>query len=126
MRKIESGAHAAQDALGHYGEGLAARMLVDAGLRILDRNWRCPVGEIDIVAAEGPTLIICEVKTRSSLRYGAPLEAVNWRKVQRLHVLGNRWAATHHWPGKIIRIDVVAILVPRTGRAQLQHVRGVA
>ena len=74
----------AKDELGRLGEQLAADFLEQSELRILDRNWRCPDGEIDIVALERRALVICEVKTRSSTRYGTPLEAVSARKRVRL------------------------------------------
>ena len=63
-------------ALGRYGEVLAARHLVERGMVVLDRNWRCPLGEIDLVLRDGDTLVVCEVKTRTSHDYGSPHEAV--------------------------------------------------
>ncbi|MBA2716596.1 MAG: YraN family protein, partial [Propionibacteriales bacterium] len=65
--------HAQRKALGDYGERLAAAHLVEKGLVVLDRNWRCSAGEIDIVAADGNTVVVCEVKTRSSCRFGTPM-----------------------------------------------------
>ena len=59
-------------ALGDYGERLACRYLLGQGLTILDRNWRCVRGEIDVVAVDGRELVVCEVKTRTSDAYGAP------------------------------------------------------
>jgi Holliday junction resolvase-like predicted endonuclease len=70
----------AKDILGRRGEQLAVEHLQRAGLRILDRNWRCADGEIDIVAAERRALVVCEVKTRSGVRYGTPLEAITRQK----------------------------------------------
>ncbi len=64
-------------ALGAYGEELAARHLVAAGMVVLDRNWRGPAGEIDLVLRDGSTLVVCEVKTRSSEAFGTPHEAVD-------------------------------------------------
>lgn len=115
----------AKDSLGRYGERLAAQELAAAGYRLLDRNWRCELGEIDLVARDGDTLVVCEVKTRTSNAYGTPLEAVDWRKVQRLHRLGLRWLRAHelHAP---IRVDVVAVLVPRSGPISLEHLRDIA
>ena len=72
----------AKDALGVMGESLACDHLTEIGYTIIDRNWRCEFGEIDIVARQGSTLIVCEVKTRSSLRHGDPVEAVSARKVR--------------------------------------------
>ena len=67
---------AAKDALGRRGEAIAARHLEAAGLVIVERNWRCTHGEIDIVARDGGDLVFVEVKTRSSVEYGHPLEAI--------------------------------------------------
>ena len=71
-------------ALGDYGERIAAAHLIAAGMTILDRNWRCPEGEIDIVARDGDALVVCEVKTRRGNGFGGPLEAINPVKAQRL------------------------------------------
>ena len=81
----------AKDALGRYGEDLAAQYLEDLGLVILDRNWRCSAGELDVIARDGDSLVVCEVKTRRSERYGAPVEAVSPRKMRRLRILALRW-----------------------------------
>src|SRR2546421_11391520 len=70
----------AKDVLGRSGEQAAAEYLESCGLRILDRNWRCAAGEIDIVAVERHTLVVAEVKARTGLRYGSPLEAGNRAK----------------------------------------------
>ena len=74
-------------ALGRYGEELAARYLRERGLRVLERNWRCPEGEIDIVALDGDCLVVCEVKTRAGTGVGDPVEAVTWEKAMRLRRL---------------------------------------
>ena len=83
----------AKDAVGRYGEDVAARHLTEAGLVVLERNWRCREGEIDIVARDGDVLVVCEVKTRRSTTYGTPLEAVTYRKAARQRVLAARWLA---------------------------------
>ncbi|MDQ1737176.1 MAG: putative endonuclease [Pseudonocardiales bacterium] len=113
-----------KDALGRYGERIAARCLADAGLELLDQNWRCPRGEIDIVARDGGVLVICEVKTRSSLAFGAPVEAIGFVKAQRLRSLGLQWLADHpgHWDS--VRFDVVSVLKRTTGPAQVRYLRG--
>ena len=68
-----------KDAVGRYGEQCAADHLAAAGLEILARNWRCRAGELDIVARDGSQLVFVEVKTRSSLAFGTPAEAVDRR-----------------------------------------------
>lgn len=113
-------------ALGAYGEAFAARHLVDQGMVLLDRNWRCDQGEIDLVLRDGRILVICEVKARSSLAFGSPLEGVTERKAARLRRLAARWLADHAIRPDEVRIDLVGILVPPRGPVQLDHVRGVA
>ncbi|MGI8954146.1 MAG: YraN family protein [Nocardioidaceae bacterium] len=118
--------HAQRKALGDYGEQIAADYLTAEGMVILERNYRCPVGEIDIVARDGDTLVICEVKTRRDLSHGTPLEAVTTHKARRLRRLAGHWLDDRdlHVPG--VRIDVVAVLVPTRGRARVERVAGVS
>lgn len=115
----------AKDALGRYGEQVAARHLAATGLVLLARNWRCAEGEIDIVAREGDVLVVCEVKTRRSTSHGTPVEAVTTRKAARLRVLAQRWLAAHDAHPRVVRFDVVAVLAPGRGAAQVDHRRGV-
>ena len=112
-------------ALGRYGETYAARHLVERGLVLLDRNWRCDAGEIDLVLREGRVLVVCEVKTRSSTAFGAPVAAVSEQKAERLRRLADRWLEEHGLRPPEVRLDLVGVLVPRTGRPQVEHVRGV-
>ncbi|GAB7030721.1 hypothetical protein JCM4914_21820 [Streptomyces platensis subsp. malvinus] len=114
-------------ALGRYGEELAARHLTDAGLRILARNWRCREGEIDLVAADGDALVICEVKTRRAGRYEHPMAAVRPEKTARLRTLAERWMERHGGPPPGgVRIDVIGVVLPTRGAPSVEHVRGVA
>jgi len=112
-------------ALGRFGETYAARHLVQQGLVLLDRNWRCEAGEIDLVLRDGRALVVCEVKTRSSTTFGSPVEAVSEAKAERLRRLADRWLEEHGVRPPEVRLDVVGVLVPRTGRPQVEHVRGV-
>ncbi len=116
---------AQRNALGAHGEDLAARHLAQQGLVVLDRNWRCEAGEIDLVLRDGDVLVICEVKTRSSTDYGEPLEAVTDVKVARLRRLAVQWVRESRVHPRDIRIDVVGVLQPRQGPAQIEHVAGV-
>jgi putative endonuclease len=115
----------AKDVLGRDGEQAAVDYLESCGFRILDRNWRCADGEIDIVAVERHTFVVCEVKTRSGLRYGTPLEAVGRTKRIRLRRLAVRWLIAHGVRFDQIRIDVVGLLYEGTGGFTIQHIRGV-
>lgn len=112
-------------ALGDYGERVAARYLTRAGLTVLDRNWRCPAGEIDLVLREGPVLVVCEVKTRRGLTFGHPVAAVRERKLHRLHQLALFWCEAHGVTAPDLRIDVVGVIQPRRGAPQVEHVRGI-
>ena len=116
---------AVKDVLGRFGEDVAADHLQKAGLVVLERNWRCREGELDIVALERRVLVICEVKTRSGLRYGSPLEAVSHRKRVRLRRLAATWLAVQGLHFDEIRIDVIGLVGDGAGEFSLEHVRGV-
>lgn len=115
---------------GRQGEDLAAEHLCADGMTIVERNWRCRHGEVDIVAAEGEgpsaTLVFCEVKCRRGLGYGGPLEAITWAKTRKLRQLAAEWLATREAGRRAVRIDAIGVLwLP--GRApQIDHVRGIA
>ena len=96
--------------LGAAGERQAARWYEANGYRVLDRNWRCREGEIDLVLAKGAIVVFCEVKTRTSAAFGTPAEAVTVAKQRRLRVLATRWLATSKVHPNELRFDVAAIL----------------
>jgi len=142
------------NSLGRYGEEVAARRLAEGGLHILERNWRCAEGELDIVALDGDTLAVCEVKTRSERGFQQPAEAIDQVKADRLRHLAERWLA-ERWPvyfsrlaGAVgaasgsppppgglpdqqappppggVRIDLVAVVNRLKGAAEVEHLRG--
>ena len=113
----------AKDGVGRYGEQVAVRHLERAGFTILARNWRCEIGEIDVVALDGSTVVVCEVKTRSGLGYGSGLEAVTREKAARLRRLGHRWLIENGPRGVGLRFDVLAVHRRRRGPAAVEHVR---
>lgn len=114
----------AKDVLGRYGEDLAAQHLTAAGMVLLDRNWRCREGEIDVVARERDgTIVFVEVKTRSSTAFGEPAEAVRPAKARRLRALACRWLLEHPSGGCPLRFDVVAVVRARGQAPQLRHLR---
>ena len=115
----------AKDELGREGEQVAAEYLERAGLRVLDRNWRCADGEIDIVAAERQVMVVCEVKTRSNTRFGTPLEAITRQKQARLRRLASRWLVAHGVLFDEIRIDVIGLIRTPAGVYEIEHIRGV-
>jgi putative endonuclease len=115
----------AKDALGKYGEQLAAEHLEAAGLVLIQRNWRCRDGELDIVARDGDVLVVCEVKARSSTAFGTPAEAVDWRKAARLRRLAAMWLQESSERFESIRFDIVAVLRTPDGTHQVDHLVGV-
>jgi putative endonuclease len=112
-------------ALGAYGERVAARHLVEQGMVLLDRNWRCGLGEIDLVLRDGRELVFCEVKTRSGTAYGHPLEAVDGAKSDRLVHLASQWMQERGVAAAQVRFDVVAVIRSARGAAEVEHVRGL-
>ncbi|MGW8380728.1 YraN family protein [Streptomyces sp. ODS28] len=122
-------------ALGRYGEDLAVRRLSQSGLDVLERNWRCREGEIDIVARQADALVVCEVKTRRAARAGLyqhPMDALTPAKAARLRRLASRWLS-ERWlpqfgmpPFGGVRIDLVGVLLAERGAPVVQHAEGVA
>jgi putative endonuclease len=115
--------------LGVRGEDLAVAELEQQGMVVLARNWRCGTGEIDIVAAEpaagGRTLVFCEVKCRSGLGFGDPLEAITWAKLRKLRSLAAVWMKVHHASAAAIRLDAIGVLLLRGQPPRLTHVKAV-
>ncbi|WP_104088091.1 YraN family protein [Arthrobacter sp. GMC3] len=116
----------AKDALGQSGERVAADYLEDHGMRVIDSNWRCSAGEIDLVALDGASLVIVEVKTRRSRRYGDPLEAVTAAKLQRLRTLAVLWAREHRHVMGALRVDAVGVIMDGHSAPSIDHLKGVA
>ena len=114
---------AAKDELGRAGEARAAQHLEEHGYLVVDRNWRCPDGEIDLVALIGDEVVVVEVKTRRGDRFGHPLEAIDARKRTRLWRLAAAWTAAHRDVARGRRLRVAAIAItgadPATGRLEL-------
>ncbi|MFN2227788.1 MAG: YraN family protein [Anaerolineae bacterium] len=100
---------------GRHGEELAARHLSAQGYHIVARNWRCPGGEIDLVARDGDELAIVEVRARRGRAFGSPEESITATKQARLIDLAAAYIQAEEWPGPW-RIDVVAIEMDRRGR----------
>ena len=114
-----------RQAMGGYGEACAARHLGELGMVVLDRNWRCELGELDLVLRDGDVLVVCEGKTRATAAYGAPVEAVTAAKLQRLRRLAARWMAERGLRVPEVRIDLVGVRLDLTGDGRFDHVRGV-
>lgn len=112
---------AAKDVLGRQGEELAAAYLRDRGYALLDRNWRCRDGEIDLVATDRDKLVVVEVKTRSGTEFGDPAEAVTVRKALQVRRVTQSWLAAHRIKWCEIRFDVVAVLMEPGEAPSVRH-----
>jgi putative endonuclease len=100
-------------ALGQRGELLAAAWYERAGYTVLDRNWRRREGELDLVLGLGRAVVFCEVKTRTSNRFGAPVEAITRTKQRRIRVLAGLWLGEQGLRGRDLRFDVASVMVER-------------
>jgi putative endonuclease len=121
---------AAKDVLGARGESIAADHLARRGLRVLDRNWRGPSGELDLVLHDPASgeIVVAEVKTRAGVAYGHPFEAITAAKLARLRRLAGEWCAEHPELAGAhprVRIDAVAVIAPRDRPAVIEHLRGI-
>ncbi|MFC7402639.1 YraN family protein [Citricoccus sp. GCM10030269] len=117
----------AHTALGRFGEDVAARWLQDQGYQIVDRNWRCSDGELDLVAMHQGWWVAVEVKTRRGTGYGHPFEAIHPRKLRRLYRLAHQWAAAHPDAGRSAgwRVDAVSVLVPAGGGLKVELLKDI-
>jgi putative endonuclease len=106
---------------GRRGEDIAASHLVDKGYKIIQRNWRCSVGELDIVAEDGDTLVFVEVRTRKGQRFGTAEESVTPTKQARLIELAQTYLQKTSTRSRLWRIDVVAVQLG-AGLPQVNHI----
>jgi len=109
--------------LGERGEDAAVAYLERSGFTIVERNWRCPSGEIDVIALDGETLVLCEVKTRKGVQQGTPEEAVTPAKQKRYKRLAAAYIQFADLDAVEIRFDVITLLVLAEDRALLRHHR---
>ncbi|MDO4783542.1 MAG: YraN family protein [Propionibacteriaceae bacterium] len=123
MRTQERRAHRT---LGARGEDLAVDHLLSQGWVVIERNWRCRTGEIDIVAADPEgTVVFVEVKCRAGTGYGDPLEAITYAKARRLRQLAGLWLAEHGEGAPQVRLDAIGVIVARGQRPRIHHVKGI-
>lgn len=116
-----------RDEVWHRGEQLAADYLLSRGWTILQRNWRCPAGELDIIAVEPgrePTVVFCEVKCRTGLSFGAPVEAITRAKLDKLSQLAQHWLRAQSRPVRSFRIDAIGVLLCPEGPT-ITHLAGL-
>jgi putative endonuclease len=111
--------------LGRYGESRAAVYLEDQGYEIIDRNWRCNDGEIDLVASFQSQFVFVEVKTRNGSGFGHPFEAITAEKVARMRLLASQWCRAKQVNPVKIRLDAVSVLISG-GRISIEHLKQVS
>jgi putative endonuclease len=108
--------------VGEFGENAVVDFIRAQGTTVVDRNWRIKEGEIDIVGKlADATIVFIEVKTRTSMTFGHPLEAINSKKAHRLQRLALAWLATHQALGATYRIDCVAVIISANGKFAIEY-----
>ena len=105
-------------ALGERGEYAARNEYEARGFQVVAQNWRCVLGEIDLVLRQRDLLVICEVKARSGMTFGGGYEAVTWKKQQRLRRLAEAFISSRRWTGRV-RFDVASVAI-RDGRSSVE------
>ncbi len=115
----------ARRAFGAAGEQAVAEWYLNQGYQVLDRNWHCREGELDLVLARTGEVVFCEVKTRRSEAFGSPAEAVTATKQRRLRVLASRWLAEHPASrARDLRFDVAAVMARRDAALEIDVIEG--
>lgn len=112
--------------IGEWGEQAAAAHIQTLGWQIVDRNWRCGIGELDLVASQDlDTLVFIEVKCRSGRGFGDPLEAITRAKLGKLRELSALWLQSHALHPREIRLDAIGVLRIPGGGVDVTHIRGI-
>jgi len=109
---------------GRWGEEAASKYLKAKGYRIIDRNFSCKLGELDIIALDGAELVFIEVKTRRNQSYGLPCEAVNAAKIRHLKRMAAYYTSVFPAAQQDVRLDVIEILM-RDGRPYIRHIENI-
>lgn len=112
-----------RQALGAFGESAAMSYLQRQGYRLLERNWRCRLGEIDLIAQQGDQVVFVEVRTRRGDQYGPPEASLSSAKRKRLAALAYQYIADHGCETGPWRIDLIAISVAHGQVRHLEHIR---
>ena len=108
---------------GKYGEDLAIELLKAKGFQIIQRNYRQKCGEVDIIAKDKKTLVFIEVKTRSSLRFGQPFEAVTTAKQAQLSRIALDYMTRNKIINQAARFDVISILLEKNREPKIEHLQ---
>lgn len=120
--------------VGARGEAIAAGYLEGLGYCVLDRNWYSRYGELDLIVAQGDSLVAVEVKTRTGLGYGHPLQAITAQKAARLRRLLLEWCRAHDpdagWEArsrwKNLRVDAIGIVLRNGVSPNIDHLQGIS
>jgi putative endonuclease len=110
--------------VGKYGEDRASEFLERLGYEVLERNWRCNVGEIDIVAKDQECLVFAEVKTRTRVGFGHPFEAITSTKMLKMRQLVGEWCRAYRITGVQVRLDAISVLLTG-GKVHIEHLKQV-
>ena len=110
--------------VGKYGEDRATEFLERLGYQVVGRNWRCNVGEIDIIARDHDCLVFAEVKTRTRVGFGHPFEAITNAKMQKMRQLAGEWCRAHEIASVQVRLDAISVLLTG-GRVHIEHLKQV-
>lgn len=114
-----------RQALGRLGEDEAVAYLKKQGYRLLQRNYRCRLGEIDIIVMDGETLVFVEVRSRSSGRFGLPQESIHWHKQSKVRKVAQYYLKAVQKEEVAVRFDVLALLFERENQSvQVEHIKG--
>jgi putative endonuclease len=100
-----------RDRVWHDGEEAAWQSYRERGYRLLARNWKCPIGELDLVLSRGGEVVFCEVKSRRPSAFGGPFEAVGRDKRRKLRTLAQTYCATEHVHARTYRFDVASVTI---------------
>ena len=119
------GRRGGRSAFGAWGEDLAATHVESLGWTIIARNWVCDVGEIDLIARDGQTVVFIEVKARSGTGFGDPLESITTAKARKLHELALTWLVSQDEGAHSVRIDAIGVMVRPGTKPSITHVRGI-
>lgn len=117
------GRRSSKSSLGARGEELAVSYLENLGYKIVERNFRCKIGEIDIVAFDGDTLVFVEVRTKHSERFGNPVSSVTYQKQRKLVSLANFYIKKHRLYDRSARFDVIGIVLDSEGKSEFNLVQ---
>lgn len=117
---MEEGRRDDRIARGRVGEDAALRLYERRGYAMVARNWRCSLGELDLVLLRRGTLVVCEVKTRGGAAFGGGYEAVTWSKRRKLRRLAEAFLEQTHADAPTVRFDVASVWLGRSGRADVE------